>query len=1103
MSEKASTIDTERPTTGKRRLARYVGPGYRNVKIVAVVSGLIGFLLACLSPLMPVNQTTAQLNWPQDNQVANVAAPLVSFVPTDMRVSVPCSTAADLPADGGVLLSTIPAGGQEATSKGLFIRATSDSITVTGRDVVLLTADRAVAQADPNCRIIVEADGEGTAGRIENGGTEGQLSFDVRDPNLRPQIVGVFTELPQGTSPEGLEFSATIDTRFVTTPTNLKFAALVIGVAMTVVSLVALALLDSRDGRRHRRILPTHWWTIRFSDIVVFAVLGFWWLMGSNTSDDGYNFTVGRIAGEAGYVDNYYRYYGVPQDPFGWHYQVISAMTEVSLSAPWMRLPAFLLGLLGWWLISREVIPRLGRTVRHSTPALWSAAFVFLAIWMPFNNGLRPEPALAIGALLTWCCVDRAIATGRLLPLAIGSAVAAFTLALAPGGLMAVALLLAGIRPLLRRVVARRHRDGLLPLLMPILAAGTSVLYNIFADQTLSTILTSSQVASEVGPTLEWWQEPVRYYYLMLPTADGTLSRRFGILMAFLCLMVVLLMLLRRRQPMGIAKGPTWRLVAGVFGFMFFLAFTPTKWTHHLGVYAGIGAALAAAAGAMMAPALLRRRRNRTFFAAAVLYVVALSFAGTNGWWFVASYGIPWWDQPPAIGGIRVTWIVLAIAVATTLVGLYQHFRDDYVDAEQRASGSKALHRLAFSPMPVLAGLVVLFMLLSFVKAAYEQRDSWSWLNSNVDALKGNICALANDVLVEPDPNRGLLAPATVAGQADLSPGDALAGTGMAGFTPNGVPNDLSVDATETSDTTTAQNTAQTGAGSGDTTEADEAGTGGGQGALGVNGSTVRLPFGLDPAETPVLGSYGSQNASLTSAWYQMPQRQADAPLLTLSAAGRIAAVDGEGIAQPGQQLVVEFGRSGPGNTVIPMGQMSPIDIGDPPIWRNLRFPLSDAPAGASVVRVMAKDNAGAPDQWLAVTPPRITTMRTLNDLVGKDDPVLIDWLPALVFPCQKPMAVKYGVVEVPQWRILPDAQATRQNSQTWMSADAGGPLGVTQSMLRATIIPSYLRNDWGRDWGSLQQFSEIAPAKPAELTIGSSTHSGLWSPAPMRAARY
>ncbi len=115
--------------------------------------------------------------------------------------------------------------------------------------------------------------------------------------------------------------------------------------------------------------------------------------------------------------------------------------------------------------------------------------------------------------------------------------------------------------------------------------------------------------------------------------------------MMILCLFVVLLRLLRREHPNGVSRAPIWRLIVVTFGTMFFIAFTPTKWTHHFGVYAGIAAGLAAAAGAMMAPAILRSRRNRTFFAAAVLAVTGISFSGTNGWWFVGSYGVPWWDQ--------------------------------------------------------------------------------------------------------------------------------------------------------------------------------------------------------------------------------------------------------------------------------------------------------------------------------------------------------------------------------------------------------------------------------------------------------------------------
>ncbi len=1101
--------DTASPDAATRTAGRQWN--YRTVKIVAVVTGLLGVLMAVLTPILPVNQSTAELNWPQGNGVSSVTAPLVSFVPVDIDIAVPCSLAKELPASGGSLLSTIPEGGQDASARGLFMRVTRDAITVTDRDVVILTTPRAQAQSNPNCRIIFHADGKGVTASFDGISGDGLLTYHVDDQQMRPQIVGIYTDLPSSAPRDGLSLHATIDTRYVSTPTPLKLAAIIFGIIMAILSLAALGVLDHRDGRGHKRFLPAGWWTIRPVDVVVFAILAFWWFMGANTSDDGYNFTVGRITSEAGYADNYFRYFGVPQDPFGWHYQVISAMTHVSLSAPWMRLPAFLLGLLGWWLISREVIPRLGRAVRHSTPALWSAAFVFLAIWLPYNNGLRPEPGEAIGAVLTWCCVERAIATRRLLPYAVAVVVAAFTLALAPGGLMAVAALLAGIRPIVKTLVSRRSRDGLLPMIAPILAAGTAVLFEIFADQTLAAILAGNKVATDVGPTLEWWQEPVRYYYLILPTADGTLARRYGILIMILCLVVVLFRLLRSQHPNGVARAPIWRLIAVTLGTMFFIAFTPTKWTHHFGVYAGIGAGLAAAAGAMMAPAILRSRRNRTFFASAVLFVAAISFAGTNGWWFVGSFGIPWWDRPPTLAGIKLGWLILFIAVATALVGLWFHFRDDHVDEATRTRGGTGwLSKLKFSPLPVISMLMVLFMVASFAKAAYVQRDSWSWLKSNARAVAGNECALANDVLVEADPNKGLLQPASIGNRPAPSVSAALAGTGSVGFTPNGVPTTLSVDATEDSDSTTsgATNTAQSGAGadqSTETTESAQGGTEGGRGARGVNGSTVSLPFGLNPANTPVLGTYGSPtgSGSLTTDWYSLPARNADAPLLTIAAAGSIEAVDGIGVTHPGQKVLVEFGRTEPNGSVTPVGTMSPIDIGEAPIWRNLRYPLADAPPRADVVRVQVSDVAGAPAEWVAITPPRVSTMGTLNDVVGTTDPVFIDWLPGMVFPCQQPMKVRNGVLQVPKWRIMPDAEATRKNSQTWMAGTAGGPLGITEAMLKPTLLPTYLRNNWGRDWGGLQRFTEIEPAPPAQLDLGTARRSGLYDPAPMRSSGY
>ncbi|MFC0316220.1 arabinosyltransferase domain-containing protein [Gordonia phosphorivorans] len=1115
-----NTVDTASTPQPAGRWAFLQRNDYRVAKLVAAIAGLIGLAMAIATPLLPVQQRSAALQWPQADTIGNVTAPLVAFVPADMSLTVPCALARNLPASGGVLMSTIPASGKQASARGLFVKADTDRIVMTVRDVLLLSVDRKAAQANPNCAFELTGGADGVTAQVAGLDGDG-TSFRTDDTDMRPQIVGVFSDLPADASRDGLSLHADIDTRYVNSPTPLKLAAIIVGIVMTLLALLALGVLDARDGRRHKRFLPRGWFTIRGPDAVVIVVLALWWLIGGNTSDDGYNITVARITEEAGYADNYFRYFGVPQDPFGWPYQVLSWMTQISVSAPWLRLPAFLLGLLGWWLLSREVIPRLGRAVRTNQAAIWSSALVFLAIWLPYNNGIRFEPLEAIGALLTWCAVERAIATRRLLPYAVAAIIGAFTLAVAPGGLMAVAALLAGLRPVVRGIVSRRERDGLLPLIASVLAAGTSVLYVIFYWQPLMPLIESSTTSSEVGPTLEWWQEPVRYYYLILQTGDGTFSRRFGILIMFLALVVVIFRLLSKSPLNGVARAPIWRLVAIMLGTMFFISFTPTKWTHHLGIYAGIGAGLVAATAAMMSPALLRSRSNRAFFASAVLLVTAVAATGTNMWWYVGSYGIPWWDRPIEVAGIKLGWVVLALSILCALMGLWYYFRNDYVDEAKRTGYQRTgLNRFKVSPLPVISGLVILFMLGSFAKGAWEQRDSWSWAKSNVRALTGDECALANDVLVESDPTASILKPAALDGRPAPTPKAALAGENV-GFTPDGVPSNTGIDPLERkssgeSDDSGPQTSLPTtdDASGEDSEENGSEGNGDGTGGSATpapQSSTVRLPYGLNPATTPVLGSYRTQGpAAVTTDWYQLPfaagQAPDSSPLLTVAAAGSIESINGLGALTQGRKLVAQYGRVGADGRVIPVGAPQlPIDAMETKTeWRSLRFPLAEAAPGATLVRLNVVDDAPALSEWLAFTPPRVPELRTLNDVVGRTDPVLIDWLPGLVFPCQRPVAVRNGVLELPDWRIMPDADATQKNSQTWMAGKSGGPLGITDALLSHTLVPTYLRNNWGRDWGGLERFTPLVPdATPAELELGYRTVNGFWSPAPMRSAGY
>ena len=56
--------------------------------------------------------------------------------------------------------------------------------------------------------------------------------------------------------------------------------------------------------------------------------------------------------------------------------------------------------------------------------------------------------------------------------------------------------------------------------------------------------------------------------------------------------------------------------------------FTPTKWTHQFGAFAGLAGALAALTAIAIAPTAMRSPRNRALTAAGVFLVLGLSFSG-------------------------------------------------------------------------------------------------------------------------------------------------------------------------------------------------------------------------------------------------------------------------------------------------------------------------------------------------------------------------------------------------------------------------------------------------------------------------------------------
>ena len=119
----------------------------RTSRLVAIVTGLIGFVLALATPFLPVKQDAASIDWPQDGTLNSVEAPLVSYTPLDMQVNVPCSVFTQLGPDGGTVVSTLPNRAPDFEKNGLVVKGgAGGTVDVTIRGISLISADAADVQ---------------------------------------------------------------------------------------------------------------------------------------------------------------------------------------------------------------------------------------------------------------------------------------------------------------------------------------------------------------------------------------------------------------------------------------------------------------------------------------------------------------------------------------------------------------------------------------------------------------------------------------------------------------------------------------------------------------------------------------------------------------------------------------------------------------------------------------------------------------------------------------------------------------------------------------------------------------------------------------------
>ena len=1055
----------------------------KRVQTTATVAGLIAFVLLLLVPFLPVKQTESSVSWPQNGSVASVNAPLISLAPQQLDVTVPLKAIDELRDGQSLLLGTLPEGSPKASDRGFFVTSPDGGLVVSSLNEVLLQLTPAqVAKLPDDAKLEAHLTHDSTT--VEVPGTEYS-----EDEDYRPQLTGIYTELKdeQQLIDAGLSAHVDINSRFTSQPTLIKTLAMVLGLISALISLAALRKMDRPAPRLRRQGLKP-------LDGLVAAVLGFWHVFGANTSDDGYLLTMARVAANTDYMANYYRWYGVPEAPFGSpFYDLLALLSQVSTASMWMRLPALLAGLGTWWLLSREILPKLGPAIANRRVAHWTAALVFLAFWLPYNNGTRPEPIIAFGLMATWALFERAMETDRLVPAAWGTVVAALTLACGPTGLAAVGVFLISL-PWVLGTIGRRKAT--LATVAPFMGAGMAVMAPVFKDQTLATVLEATAVRSEVGPAMSWFEEWSRYSVLFEQTVDGSLARRFPMFVLLMCIGLTLWWLAR-----GGERTKTAQRMMLIIGFStFFLMFTPTKWTHHFGIYAGLGAAIAAYGSVVLSRIALQSKRNRSFATAAVLFLLALTLAGWNGWWYVSSYAVPWWDRTPQLKAVEFNTIVLAIALMVFVVGVVQSMRPPKpVDASRWAGVMSA-------PIAVAAALIVALSCLTFVKSFISQAPDYSVGMGNVRTFAGEHCAQGADVLLEEDTNDAFLSPIDgVPLGRSLDSGDNY------GFHPDGVPAFIASENADTSDSSNQQvqddDTADVDPGSDEAQSTSRVNTQGNRprSMRGVNGSTVRLPFGLDYTRVPVLGTFEdepTQSAKLETSWFDLPSASEERPLLVASVAGRIEHHDINGIEQEGSEVELQYGRKTDGG-VQKLGAVEMLDQGPTPQWRNLRYPIADLPEDANVVRLVAKDSSLAEKDWVAVTPLRNPKLVELNTMFDSETPGLLDWTVAFQYPCQRPFYHHAGVDEIPEYRIMPDAPGKAKLSG-FMDFLGGGSLAPVEAVNTSYEVPGYLKGDWQRDWGSVAKYTRRTnsagdvPAL-AQVDIAETTRWGLYTPGPMK----
>jgi hypothetical protein len=985
----------------------------------------VAVVCALALPFAPVSVSEPTVAWPRDpGRPEPTLLNLTAYRPLALDVTFTCAAARQ--ANGGVVVATTLPEWPEAGDEGLVVTARGERVQVRalgrtlldeplaggctytisgtggGRPVNQLPAPDPLDPAAPDPATFAAPDDAVLT--VARDGTELVRATATALPG-----VDLLTTSLTAVEPGALAVTLAVDDEFTSSPTPLKRALIGLLVAMLLLTAGLLARVDRGVARapvRRRFGRP------RVVDLVVPAVIGFWTLVAPATDDDGYYAAMARNARISGEVGNYYQLHDQNFTPFTWFYWVLGQWQGLVGDAPVLqRLLAVGFGLLTWVLLRRFVADALAPPdgqVAADRPRLRSAAPVvlaaaFLAWWLPQDMGVRPEAVVGVCGVAAMHAVLVAARRQRVFVAWLAFAVAGTGFAAHPTGFTLLAPLLAGLGLLWGVVALPGERVATAARALAVASGGMVAPLLAFADGGLRDFLRGQAMFLSIQAQENWTSEIERYRFLLTAIPMGNYAKRSVVLLCLVALVWFAVLAAAARARRTALPAALW--LAGSTTALSFAALwlTPSKWTHHFGALAGVGAAFLALFLTLAVPTLRgalqgSRAPYGVVAAAAASFVVAIALGwhGPNEWPYADLEGVRRPAFPPAIKLVVLDSPLLWLGVLAVVVAL--------LAVLGRVPRTRRVDLLYAVPVLVVVSLVATtaYTVGTFGLAAVQGVPRASlWAQGLADPTAQRCAAAgATEVL---DPYTAVPLPEAAGLPA---PPPATGFVPDAGYYVGNRPQ--------------------------------------GAAAQRVWGSLVVPPEGGSPDDTV---------GRLTTPWYELPAR--DAGTVTVLVAGT---------PSQGNTLTVEYGRRDgaptgagtPGTGVVPAGAEVLTDTAREPSWRTR---TASPPAGAQVMRLVGVDRSGGIGGWLAFSAPAVARPVPLSTFLPRDAPVSVAWQHAFSHPCQRQPGIVNGITEPAAFAVLwGDGTAlSGMRDATWQPWRGGAFAQVprSQSVLQlATVEP-------------------------------------------------